>query len=360
MITRVTNALPVEKRKAYLFRPQTMLTMDTMRDRILEADGITKDMIQAQQKRLNLLQRLLSATPEAMPEVIQQEEELIDQDFFNILARIIEATMAQGDQQTARQLALMQQEILKHSSYGKEIQAQAEDAELAVKSLQEAGKNGLTREKLLDLLAAAPNDNHISTIVGLARAGLDYTFFQILGQRIEAASGDEQQKLTVLRDKLLQLVKDIDEAVQQQVAENRNFLEAVLKAPNIEEILTQNMEAVSDLFVQIVQAEYDQARQKNDPDRLAKLQQVINVLQKLSAPPPEIAFIEELISVGDEASRRKLLEANADKIDDNFIQIITSLAAQSEQQGQSPEVSEALRDISRLVLKFSMEKNFRK
>ena len=53
------NSLPQEKRKAYLLRPQTMLTMQSLIERILEGDGITKEMIQEQQKRLALLQRMV-------------------------------------------------------------------------------------------------------------------------------------------------------------------------------------------------------------------------------------------------------------------------------------------------------------
>jgi hypothetical protein len=58
LITRVTNSLPQERRKAYLLQPQSMFTLQTMLERILAADGITKEMIQAQQERMNLMQRL--------------------------------------------------------------------------------------------------------------------------------------------------------------------------------------------------------------------------------------------------------------------------------------------------------------
>ena len=77
-LNKVMNNLPVEKRKAYLLRPQNMLTLQTMIERILEADGITKDMIQAQQKRLNLIQRLLSSNEAAMEQLIQEDDESLD------------------------------------------------------------------------------------------------------------------------------------------------------------------------------------------------------------------------------------------------------------------------------------------
>ena len=49
LINQVVNALAPEKRKGYLFQPNTMFTYQTLIDLVLEADGITKEMIEAQQ-----------------------------------------------------------------------------------------------------------------------------------------------------------------------------------------------------------------------------------------------------------------------------------------------------------------------
>jgi hypothetical protein len=90
MINKVVNALPAEKRKGYLFQPQTMFTYQTLLDRVLEADGITKEMIDAQQKRIGLIQRLLTTPkPEDRLTIIQQENSLIDGSFFAILSTLI-------------------------------------------------------------------------------------------------------------------------------------------------------------------------------------------------------------------------------------------------------------------------------
>ena len=60
MINRIVNNLPQEKRKGYLLNPKTMFTLQGMLETILEADGITKEMIKAQEERMNLIQRLLT------------------------------------------------------------------------------------------------------------------------------------------------------------------------------------------------------------------------------------------------------------------------------------------------------------
>lgn len=150
LITRVTKNLPPEKRKAYLFRPQTVLTMQGLMERVLEGEGITHEMIQAQQQRLNLLQRLLSASSDAArAEIIKQEESLIDESFFALSNQLLEASIADHDEQSAKALADLQKLLLESTEIGKNIQVQAKETEAAIKSLQEASKKGLTREKLL-------------------------------------------------------------------------------------------------------------------------------------------------------------------------------------------------------------------
>ena len=187
LINRVVNDLPMEKRKAYLFQAQSMLTYQTMIEKILEGDGVTKEMLDDQQKKIQLIQRLLS-TPneESRKEIIQQEEELIDETFFGLLNRLVEATVAQGDQQSAQQLALFQQELLQETKVGREIQEKMKSSQKAVEDLQEAAKTGLTRDILLDLFIAAPDELYMNTLVSMVRGGLDYEFFQILSQRIDS------------------------------------------------------------------------------------------------------------------------------------------------------------------------------
>jgi signal transduction histidine kinase len=360
LITQVTNKLPPEKRKAYLLRPQTMLTMDTMVERILEADGVTKDMLQAQQQRLTLLQRLLTMPPENRAEVVRQEDALIDQDFFALLSRVIEGIISQGDQQGAQQISGLQQDLLQHSTYGHQLQGQAKEAEEAIQALQEAGKNGLTREKLLDLMIESPTDVRLNTLVNVARQGMDYNFFEILSKRIEAAEGEQKGELEQLRDRLLAMTQEIDKAMQEQVASTQALLNEILKSDKIEEIIEANLENINDLFVQVVQAEMQHAQEQGNQDRLDKLQRVIGALQKYSTPPPEIAFIEELLEVEDEAEREKLLQEHAEEITPEFMQMLANLAYQSEGQQQAPEMAQQLSDLHRQVLRFSMKANLKK
>ncbi len=360
LITQAVNHLPAEKRKAYLFRPQTMLTQQLMIEKVLEGEGITREMMDASQQRLNLLQRLMSASSaDVRKEIIQQESKLVDERFFEIIGRLIEASMAQGDQNSARVLATLQQEILPMTDVGKKLQAQQADVQTAVSALQNASKQGLTREKLIDLLVNAPNETQLATLVSMARSGLDYEFFRLLTERGEKASGQDKEKLTHLRDQLMQMTQEIDQRLQEQMEDSRKMLNDILQAPNIEEAATQALPQMDDFFTETLRDELEKARKDGDLDRSSKLQKVVEVIQNASVPPPELALAEELMGAENEDSRREILEKHAEEITPEFLQLLSSLMAQLEQQDQK-ELSGRLQEAYRSALRFSMQANLKK
>ena len=163
LINQVISKLPQEKRKAYLFQPQPTLTMQGLIERVLQEDGITREMIQAQQQRLNLIQRLASATDESVrAEIARQEDALIDADFFTLLSRLAEAAMMSGDRESAQALADLQKSILPVTTFGREVQAQSIEVEAAIADLRKLGRE-ITREKMLELVINAPNETWLAT-----------------------------------------------------------------------------------------------------------------------------------------------------------------------------------------------------
>jgi hypothetical protein len=361
IINQVVNALPLEKRKAYILRPQNMLTFQSMIEKILEGDGITKEMLDEQQKRIGFIQRLLSTTPESIADVLKNEEQMVDTGFFSILSRLIEASLGQGDQRSARALAGIQKAALEETEFGRKLKQQATDTEAAVKALQEASKQGLSREKLLELIVDSPNMTQVDTLASMARGGLDYTFFQQLTEKAEASDETEKKRLETLRDHLVELTKQIDQAMQEEIAEARTLLDKILAEADIEKATEDSLGVMTELFVEFLKQELQSARQLNDMVRFEKLQKIASVIQKASAPPPEIQFIEMLMSLENPEDRRKAMEANTAMITPEFITMLNSVATQSEQQpDQPPEALEAIKTVYREVLRFSMEQNLKK
>ncbi len=359
LITRITNSLPQEKRKAYLFQPQAMLTLQTMVERILAADGITKEMIQAQQDRMNMLQRLISATDETVAEAVAQQDALFDSDFFNLLNRLIEAAAVNGDQESAKRLGDLQKKLLEKTTFGKQVQEQSRDVEAAIQMLQSAGKS-LTREKLLEMVMKAPNETQLSVLASLGRPGMDYEFFRLLSERIDRARTDGRERLIKLRDQLLEMTRAIDKQMEQRVLQARKNLSAILQAPDIKQTMAQNLGIVDEFFVQVFNEEMEAARKAGDLDRTGKLKQVEEVVDKASAPPAEVALIQELLEAASSDEQLSLqIEAHKNEITPEFMDILSNLVMRAE-AGEDAELKARMNNVFGAALRLTMSANLNK
>jgi uncharacterized protein YutE (UPF0331/DUF86 family) len=358
LITRVTNSLPPEKRKAYLLQPQSMLTLQTMVERILAADGITKEMIQAQQDRMSLLQRLMNASDETIDEIATQEDKLIDSDFYNLLNRLIETAAVSGDQESAKRLGDLQKKLLPKTTFGRQIQEQSKDVEAAIQALQSEGKS-LTREKLLELVIKAPNETQLSVLASLARPGMDYEFFRLLSERIERARAEGRERLIKLRDLLLEMTRAIDKQMEERLGQAKKNLSTILQAKDIKETMTQNLSLVDEFFVQAFNEEMESARKVGDLEKIGKLKQVEEVVDQASAPPPEVALIQELLDVANsEADLQKKLEDHKPEITSEFMDILSNLLVRTESSDDA-ELKARLNKVFSTALRMSMSANLK-
>jgi uncharacterized protein YutE (UPF0331/DUF86 family) len=358
LITRITNSLPQEKRKAYLLQPQSMLTMQTMVERILAADGITKEMIQAQQDRMNLLQRLMIASDESIDQIAVEEDAVIDSDFYNLLNRLIEASAVNGDQESAGRLGDLQKKLLTKTTFGRQIQEQSKDVEAAIQALQSEGKS-LTREKLLEMVIKAPNATQLSVLVSLGRPGMDYEFFSMLSERIDRARGEGRERLIKLRDQLLEMTQAIDKQMEERLLQARKNLTLIMLANDINETMIQNLSVVDEFFIQAFNEEMEAARKAGDLEKISKLKQVEDVVDKASAPPPEVALIQELLEVaGSETDLLKKLEEHKTEITAEFMDILSNLLVRTE-SGDDAELKVRLNKIFNSALRISMSANLK-
>lgn len=358
LIKQVTDRLPPEKRKAYLLKPQANLTYESMLETILGKDGITPEMIKAQQDRLMLVERLLQASsPEVRSEIIKQNTALIDEQFFALFSRLLGGG---GGEPVADQLVEVQKQLLQETEYGRKLQETVGELETASKALQEAGK-GLTREKLLDLVLQAPNDARVRAYVSLARGGMDYTFFQTLTEKIEGTKGKEKEKLEALREKLLDYVNEIDRQLESRYKQAQELVERILAAEDVAGAVRENLEAFTQEAVDIVNQQLRKASESNDYTRMGKLQKVMEVLREASAPPPEVAFLEQLLDAPDSKAIEALLDENQALLNETLLSTLGNLMAQLEAQGdQQNEEARSLSEKLELVYKLALKKSMRK
>ncbi|MFQ5616568.1 MAG: CpXC domain-containing protein [Anaerolineales bacterium] len=354
MINQVVNRLPQERRKAYLLQPKTMFTSQTLLETILEADGITKEMLQAQQDRLNLLQRLANATSDdVLEEIARQEDKLVDRDFFELSNQMIANAATGGNEPLARRLAEVQEKLLLVTTFGQEARQQAQEVEAAVESLQALGDE-ITCEDLLDLAVKTTNETRLQALVSLARGGIDYQFFQILSERIGRARGKGKKRLIELREQLLTLTREYDQRIEAQMAQMREFVNALIEVDDIRAAVSQSAPAINELFVHVVQSELEIARKAGDLQRSGKLQQVLEIIEELSAPPPEVEIINQLIATPNPKTRQKMLESLSEEVLPVLVDTLTGLMTQMESSNNDPQVVERVQDVYRQVLRYSM------
>lgn len=358
MIKKVMEDLPMEQRKAYLFKPETMLTRQRLMERILEEDGVTPEMLKAQQDRLNLLQRLAGISSESRPEVIKQEEELVDEQLLMILQRLLQSAAAAGEEESTKVLADLQQQILENTAYGRKVLKQVQEQQEVMKALEEASKKGLTRERLLELVIdASESEVKLATLVSYTRSGLDYGFFQQLTERIQRSTAEKQAHLTELREKLLNMTHEIDEAIKKEEQAASQVLDELLESENIEEATLEVLPTISEIFLDVLRKRLQDARKADDEGNLEKLQKIAATIQSVTAPGANIELIETLIQAEDSDAIDKILEENADEVTDEFVQFLQNLMNQNQGQENSQVATEKLRQVYKQTLRFSMKRN---
>jgi hypothetical protein len=362
LIKKVTESLPPEKRKGYLLNPTANLSYESMVKLILEKDGVTPEMLKEQQDRVQVIERLLQASSsDVRSEIIKQNEKIFDEQFFALFSRLAQSAASSGQgQQVAQGLIDLQNQLLEETEYGRQLKETVGEMEAAQKSLQEAGQ-GLTREKLLDIVIESPSDARLKAYVSLVRGGMDYQFFQLLTDKIEKASDEDKAKLESMREKLLEFTSEIDKQIEARYKQAQELVESILSQDDIVKAIQDNIQNITQDVVDIANQMLKQASEKSDYVRMGKLQKMIEVLKQASTPP-EVEFIEHLLDAPDDAALDKMLEDNKDMINDEFMQALVGLVAQVDgaaDQG-NPEanaLSEKLGKLYKAAMKFSMKKN---
>lgn len=361
LIKKVTESLPAEKRKGYLLKPVPNLSYESMIKLILEKDGVTSEMLKEQQDRVQVIERLLQASSkDVRSEIIRQNEKLIDEQFFALFSRLAQSAAGSGQEAAARAMFDLQNQLLEETALGRRLKESVGELEAATKSLQEAGQR-LTREKLLDLVLESPNDARIKAYVNLARAGMDYQFFQSLSEKIDRASGEEKARLQSVREKLLEFTNDFDKQVEARYKQAQDLVEKILAQDDIIKAVQDNLQYITQDVADVASQMLRQASERSDYARMGKLQKLIEVLRQASTPP-EIELIEHLLDAPDDAALEKRLEDNQGMLDDQFMQTLIGLAAQIDQAAEqgNPEakaLSEKLGKVYRAAMKFSMKRN---
>ena len=130
------------------------------------------------------------------------------------------------------------------------------------------------------------------------------------------------------------------------------------------------VEVFEEFFVQSVSQSLEEARRSGNLEHSSRLQQVLDAIEELTAPPAEFALIEELLEIAeDEAVLNSAVESHSEEMTPELIQMLNVLvtrtqasmdSAQGAEQNQQQEVLMQLQVVYNAVVGYSMRRNIEK
>jgi len=361
LTNRVLSSLAPEERKGYLLQPKIFLGLQGLLDEIVQADGITKEQLDAQRAKLNLIQRFLDATSEDVLRVLVREhDDQLDYEFFYLLTGSIEMARAAppappdrggwGGDRVKRLLAL-REKLLEFSSLGKASRVEREVAE--------ALEEGMTREEFLEKVIECESDAELEALIAVGRRMLDYQFFRSLTSRIEAHEGEgnaaEAQRLKGLRSRILEIRDRLAAEARAMVQEKAVLLGEIFESEDPEEALREHVEEIDDAFFAVLSANIEQTEAKGDKEAARKLKRLENLALELlqeRAPRP-IRFINQLMGAQYPRETKRLLEENVEQVNDELLKVLDLVIANLNRGGDKKAARHLreIRDQARAMLK---------
>lgn len=363
LLKQVTDSLSPEERKGYLFQPQAMLTMNNLVKNVLLADGITEEMIQAQQDQMKLLEKLFTSEGEQLKKDVQENQDKIDRDFFALFAEIAQQIIASRDEKSLEKIKEVQDVLMEETEIGRTIKTEAEEIKAATQALESLGNN-LTRSSLLELVISAPNKERVKAFAGLVRPAMDYEFFSMFTDKIEASEAEPRKEMVERRNLLLKVTEEIDQQLEERIDVAKKQLEEILEGDSIEKALQENIGVLDQFFVQVVSSELAAAQEQKDQEREGKITELLNIIQSLTTPP-ELEVVESLLSKADDEGEVAELVGKLDKemlpkVIDYLTAIINNYEEQiasgeNENLDDMVEVQGKLKVVFNTLLRKSME-----
>lgn len=334
------NSLPPEQRKGYLLTPQTCFTLESLTNRILQADGITPEVLEQQRARAKLVESFMRATDEdSLRALVREHETELDYEFFQVLTAMAQSAQSDGKPDLTRALMGLRSLLA-------ELSSSARAAVAEVNAALGLGET-ITREDLLKRLQETQSDEDWDTLVAAARPLLDYAFFQNLTAQIESAPDAETAaRLRALRSRILDATTKQDEEAREAVKEAAGFLHTLLQSDNPRAVIRENIEQIDDLFFGVLTANAQQAQSAGRSDIVTRLrglgEMAVEVLQEQM--PAEVQLIQQLLHAEYPDGTRQILSENRDLINEQFEEAVNGLVKDLRAR-QQPKAAEQLEQL---------------
>jgi hypothetical protein len=332
---QVMSNLPAEKRKAYLLQPQQFFNLKTMIETILQADGVTPEMLAKEEARLTFLQELVDTTDDAkLDDLIKLHDADFDLTLFQLLSSALAAAAADRQREEFDRVQHLRDRALELTTLGRKIKQQ--------QVFIDAFTTNPTRETLLEQLMAAQDVEVREALLTMGRSMLDYPFFQALTAKIDAAKkegqAEEEARLTALRKEILATRDKIDAQAQALMESKVALLRELLGTPEAEldNVIKGRLNDLDDLFFEVLTQNLQQAQQ-SDQQAFAQLQRVGDAAMRAiqNTQPPEVRFVNTLLQIEYPNQTKELLERNKQVLGPEFIAWMEGLAEELRASGRT-------------------------
>ena len=349
MVQQVINQTPMEKRRGYMLQPQTMLTMQSFMEKVWGTEGVTPEMLARQQKQVELLRTLATASPDVQDFLLKDRAREIDETFFAILRAQIDATSEMGDPNQVNSLLNLQARLMTQTEIGRQIEKQQIAMHVLNREAQAA--NGLSPALLFKHIVRNEQDDSLVNAIALTgRGALNYEFFGLLTGEVEkrekAKDTAGAQRLGRIRDDLLEMQRQLQQATQDVLQEAQSTLDAILAAPDLRQAIGDNIERIDDAFMHVLDARMAHAQQSGRRDEAEKLvriqEEIVGAIQ--GETPPEVQLLSQLVSAPDKAARERLMGQATEMLSPELVQVVDMLREQARNSGQA-DLADRLSEI---------------
>jgi hypothetical protein len=349
MSQEVLNHTPPEERKAYMLQPQTILNMQTFMEKVLETEGVTKEMIERQKKQAELLRDLIRADKDVQDYFLKEKGSLIDETFFAMLQQYLDAATQMNDEKQLIPLINLRARLMTETAVGQRIEQQ----QMAVHQMSREAKaqGGLSPQLLAKhVIAHADDEGIVQSLVMVGQGALRYEFFNELSAEIEKLEKEQNlaaaQRLQVIRDDLLQMVDEMQNASRQMMEGAMAVLNQILAAPDVQQGVEENVEALDEAFMYLLAARMQEAEQKGNDEELRRLTAVQDAIGQMVEQqyPPEVLLLNNLVQATSEAEQTQLLDENRGLLSPELVQVIDQVITQA-QEGSQAELVGRLQSI---------------
>jgi len=160
---------------------------------------------------------------------------------------------------------------------------------------------------------------------------------------------------------LLQLTQEIDAEARARLDVAAGTLRKLMEAQDLKKALNDNVEAIDDTFLALLEDQMAAAQRANRPDVLSRLQLINGLITDMirQAAPPEVQLINELMAISTEAEAEAAVRGRAGEITPEFMQTLNYLSNQMREQNQTA-AAERLDFLYGLAVQLEMEKNWSK